>query len=562
MIKIILRNIFCSIAIIFFVLACKKEDLHKVELNQLDNKSTYTAPLEISISDHLNAGYDIYLNDSLVSSPRLYLEEAGFYELIACQTNICDTMIFVVLDPERGEAEWGLKKWTPKAYASTDLGTAEIQCIFPSKYVSGIRMPIIFFTIDEFQIVPIYHEVILNYNQNSFHIKRGIGSINTIIESGITQLSFMLGETEKTISFSMNQLVEQNIDNTITTHTEIGSFKLLRLTKNVEISEMGILTIKQGTVVLLSEGVNIENYGSINIQGTQQNPVIFSCAESDKLWGGIISKGTGNEITLSNTIFTQSGYHTSASYQYGHAKRQALFYLENSNCTIDSCFIIDNKGQIFYPVNSNLSITNSVVQRAKTAGQINSTTLTVDHCYFSDFPNDNQEYSDQDNDGLYINASNATITNSTFMYAKDDGIDSGASEGGEISISNCHFEAVFHEGLALSSGSEVNKIHHITNCTFTNCGQGIELGYSSPNHVVTVDSCYVFGNNIGVRYGDNYTWQQAGILRVKNSTIVNNFDKDIWNMVRASWSPYVDKMNFINTVVSIPDDNYPDLIIQ
>jgi hypothetical protein len=199
------------------------------------------------------------------------------------------------------------------------------------------------------------------------------------------------------------------------------------------------------------------------------------------------------------------------------------------------------------------------VQRAKTGGQINTSDISINNSMFTDFPDDSYTFRDEDNDGLYINFSNATIKNSTFMFAKDDGLDSGGSDGGTVDVDNCWFEANFHEGLALSSEAPASKTHNIINCTVTNCGQGIELGYSSPNHIVNVDNCYIFGNGIGLRYGDNYETSADGTMVISNSRSIYNVDKDVWNMVRSSWTGRLDHMIFSNTLISKPTEQYPNL---
>ena len=122
------------------------------------------------------------------------------------------------------------------------------------------------------------------------------------------------------------------------------------------------------------------------------------------------------------------------------------------------------------------------------------------------------------------------------MWSKDDGIDSGGSSGGDVQIDNCHFEGIFHEAMALSSGGSVTKNHDISNSTFKNNGQGIELGYSSPNHQVLVTDCQFEENMIGVRYGDNYDWEVSGHMELINCSFANNIDKDIWNFVRSEWA--------------------------
>jgi hypothetical protein len=202
------------------------------------------------------------------------------------------------------------------------------------------------------------------------------------------------------------------------------------------------------------------------------------------------------------------------------------------------------------------------VQRAQTGGQINYTDLTLRNSVFTDFPDDSNVFQDEDNDALYLSASDAVIDNTTFMFAKDDGLDSGNEEGGEINVTNCWFESCFHEGAALSSGNSVIKNHTFKGCVFINCGQGLELGFSSPNHTVTGENCMFLYNGIGIRYGDNYDWSEVdGKMIIKNSISLYN-DKDVWNMVRMNWSPKLENLIFENTQVSQFCPQYPDLEIK
>jgi hypothetical protein len=166
---------------------------------------------------------------------------------------------------------------------------------------------------------------------------------------------------------------------------------------------------------------------------------------------------------------------------------------------------------------------------------------------------------DGDNDALYLNASDAVITNTVFMFAKDDGLDSGADGGGVVTVTDCRFEACFHEGAALSSADPAVKNHFFSGCVFTNCGQGLELGYSSANHSVIADDCMFTNNGIGIRYGDNYAWSDVnGKMLIRNSSSLYN-DKDVWNMVRMIWSPKLENLSFENTVVSKFCPQYPGL---
>ncbi len=274
----------------------------------------------------------------------------------------------------------------------------------------------------------------------------------------------------------------------------------------------------------------------------------------------MIGTGSSNRIDALNTIFCRSGFHTGEGYDYGHAKRQALFFSERGKLDFKNCYMIDNAGQVFYPIGAKLNISYSLIQRAITGGQANYTDVRIEHSVFTDFPNDERVFQDQDNDAFYLSACDAIINNSVFMYALDDGLDSGGGEGGEVRVSNTRFESVFHEGAALSSSGTATKRHYFTNCEFTDCGQGIELGYSSLNHLVFVDSCKFTQNGIGIRFGDNYAWSHQGQITVSNSVSIENHSHDVWNMLRELWEADTAKMVFNNVMVSIPEPLYPQLI--
>ena len=224
--------------------------------------------------------------------------------------------------------------------------------------------------------------------------------------------------------------------------------------------------------------------------------------------------------------------------------------------------MLDHIGQIFYPQSATLVLDNILVQRVQTGGQVNYSDLTLRNSIFTDFPDDSYIFQDNDNDALYLSASDAEIDNTVFMFAKDDGLDSGNEEGGEITLANCRFEACFHEGAALSSGGSVIKNHIFRGCVFTNCGQGLELGFSSPNHTVLAENCMFIDNGTGIRYGDNYDWSDVnGKMIIKDSNSLFN-DKDVWNMVRMDWSPKLENMVFENTLVSQFCPQYPELEIR
>jgi hypothetical protein len=397
---------------------------------------------------------------------------------------------------------------------------------------------------------------------DAFNIKRGVGSVNIAASAISGKADFVVGGKKFSASLTRLSGAGLELSGIISTLIEIPANSLVRISGNLNISSTGSLTVREGAVILIDEAVDINVSGPVVFDGTAANPVFVTCSRQDKFWGGFITRESGGTIEAHYTVFCQSGYHDSEDYAWGHAGRQALFYTENSTLDLDHCFMTDHIGQIFYPKNATITCDNILVQRAKTGGQVNNTDLILRNSVFTDFPDDSNVFTDGDNDALYLNASDALITNTVFMFAKDDGLDSGADGGGDITVTDCSFEACFHEGAALSSVSPAVKNHVFSGCVFTNCGQGLELGYSSANHSVVADDCMFLNNGTGIRYGDNYDWSDVnGKMLIRNSSSLNN-DKDVWNMVRMTWSPKLENLSFENTVVSKYCPQYPELGIM
>jgi hypothetical protein len=535
-------------------------------LSELQTKHDYYLPVNL-VNDIDNAEVEkIILNEEQPDfgyGQVLPLEKAGFYELIilyAGDREGSDTILFTLNTSERENAEWGIGVWVPQGFGTINLsGSEEIEVISPAHFLNEINIPFIFFAREGEALIQTYSEASHTKSGEEFYIKRGVGSVN--IDGAFVDdiMEFDIGGMIIQHSISEKSGFDLELSGEVTGSMEIPANSSVRITNDVHFADNASLNIGAGSLIAIDEGVNVYNEGPVVVAGTKENPVLITCSEKNKFWGGFISTGINGTIEASYTIFCQSGYHDSQDYNWGHAQRQALFYTENSTLSLENCYMTDHIGQIFYPLNSTLHLTNILVQRAKTGGQLNHSVATVNNSIFTDFPDDSPVYRDEDNDALYIHASNVTIDHSLFMFAKDDGLDSGGNLGGTVTVNDSRFEACFHEGAALSSKDEVSKTHTFNNCIFTNCGQGLELGFSSPNHLVIANGCEFLNNYIGIRYGDNYSWAVVeGKMEILNSYSLYN-GKDVWNMVRQEWSPKLSNMSFENTVISSYTSQYPGL---
>jgi hypothetical protein len=568
-----LKNLLTFLILLLFVLGCNKEDKKITEppegcinLSELETKQDYYMPFALA-NDTNNIHLALLNNDTIDFSYGDFIEfkDNGFYELVLIyketqQAN--DTFLFTTKTEERENSEWGIRAWVPAPYETVLLSSEDVEIYYPHRYIDSIKVPFIFYVRESGIIKAIYCIGISPSSGDTFNIKQGVGSVNLVASAISNQSNFIVGGKQLSATPDKISEPQTELQGTINTDIEIPANSLVRIHSNLEISPTGSLTVREGAVILIDEAIDINVNGPIVFAGTAENPVFITCSRNNKYWGGFITRVSDGTIEAEYTIFCQSGYHDSEGYNWGHSGRQALFYTENSTLILDHCFMLDHIGQIFYPQYATLILDDILVQRAQTGGQINYSDLTLRNSIFTDFPDDSDVFLDLDNDALYLSASDAEINNTTFMFAKDDGLDSGNTEGDEIILTNCRFEACFHEGAALSSGSTVIRNHTFRGCVFTNCGQGLELGFSSPNHLVVAENCMFLNNGIGIRYGDNYKWSDVGgKMFIKNSFSLNN-DKDVWNMVRKIWKPKLENLSFENTMVSQFCPQYPELEIK
>ncbi len=534
-------------------------------LSELNTRTNHYLPFALcnDIDDQFE---QIYLNKEEIDlnfGEQLEIEKSGFFELILDYKDTgkdSDTVLFTLITEEREPAEWGIEAWVPAPIITGPVPSCEMVKIYPRQFIEGMGIPFIFYLIQNNMPVEGYYLASSISEEKEFYIKHGVGSIMLSQDEIDETQSFTIGEESLNITITKVNETPQSMSGEITENTTIDENTIVKITDDLTITSNASLIVNAGAIILIDEAVNIRNDGSVSINGTESNPVLITCSQYRKFWGGFISEGENSVISASYTIFCQSGYHNTGDYSsWGHAHRQALFFTQNSELNLDHCYMLDHVGQIFYPISARLNLESILVQRAKTSGQLNYTHATITNSIFTDFPDDSQVYRDEDNDALYINASDVTIDKCIFMFAKDDGMDSGGNEGGTVTVTDTRFEACFHEGAALSSQGEVVKNHVFRNCTFFNCGQGLELGFSSPNHSVTAENCRFISNYIGIRYGDNYNWPSvSGHMYIRNSQSLYN-GKDVWNMVRNLWAPRLQHMHFENVQVSSFVEQYFDL---
>jgi len=549
------------------LVACDKtpvEVIADLTLDELNDKEEYTGGMVVDYRSYMGKDLDKVLVNGLQPDDPYVLELhfAGYYRIEIWQGRSAQgspqVIRIVILDPVRGNPEWGLPPWTPAEHENGVLDGQTVSLIHSPFAPPDVDIPLVVVLGEELTLSDTYLDA--EIASAGFRIKRGVGSVQ--IPGNSSSYTLKVDQDELPLSVDRTEAAPVSISGVLSADMHIPANSYIHIPADLSIPSGITLRIENGCFITVAPEVNIQNDGTLYLSGTAIAPVTVTCSNNTAYWGGIIGSLAGNRVEAYHTIFSRSGHHTGDDYNWGHAHRQALFYSNSGSMKLDHCYMTDHIGQVFYPLSSTLDLSNCLVQRAKTGGQMNQSELVMDRCIFTDFPDDSNNYRDNDNDGLYLDECDALISNSIFMYAKDDGLDSGASGGGEVIVTNTIFESVFHEGAALSSGHSVTKLHRFSNCLFSNCGQGIELGYSSPNHQVEVESCSFIRNGIGIRYGDCYDFPHRGFIHVSNSESLENTVYDVWNMNKENWAADTSHMSFENVLVSKANDMYPQLIIN
>jgi len=534
---------------------------------------------EVNFSIPSEAGFTIEatLNDSPVAlDTNIEITTPGYYELDLTKTNDSDlteeseTIQFIVRDSSRGNSEWGLINWTP--YPTLDsapgaFSNANLEFITPRNLPQGFPVPMIARVTDANSGKSLRLNAtlsILESPDQPIRILRGFGSrLHTAPDtSGPITLSPNYHGLSSTRDLFIDPVtIWTEISSDITSTVDYGAGARLSITSNITVADGATLTIGPGSIIQIAPGVDIEVDGILSIRATTESPAFFTNIPGQSPWGGFFLRGANSQANVTGAIFTGSGADTnwfSGSGYSSHRKEQATFLFDaGTQGSFTDCFFIDVPGQALHGKDATIAITNCLIQRLPTVGQFNGGAVTVNGSAFIEFPDHSNVFSDDDNDGIYFTAGTHQLIDTLIGWARDDGVDAGSGNSGSVDVDGCWFEACFHEGMAWSGqGRSIT----VKNTVAMNCGQGIEAGWSGAadngSPVVDVTNSLTVGNHIGLRFGDNYTWDYDGELNVSDSLSLFN-DRNIWGMEWDSWTYRLDKMTIENNKLTTPDPLHP-----
>ena len=393
----------------------------------------------------------------------------------------------------------------------------------------------------------------LHRGKGSAEVETGAGSATLAVEvAGASAQRTVTTATPDVARIMMGELTSDELF--------WGPHEIIHVTDDITVPIGSTLAINAGTLVLLDPEVNLAVSGDIVAAGTVEAPVYLAPWAGDKPWGGLRLPGGSGDFSY--TFFTHGG--GDSSKVFGHSGSQAVLFVDNGNMALDNVFLLDNAGKGLGSQSATLTVTNSLISRCDTGGELKQSQVSFYRTWFLEMPNADGEPVDDDNDGIYLhnppsglpaNEPSATLTECVFAVGKDDGID---HNGSRVRVADSFIEGFHHEGIACSKDNWVE----VSNTLVRGCQQGIESGYGSPE--VRVDHCTVVENEVGFRLGDSYERVVTGSLTVTNSIAVENSEANVWNFSRRDSGPLPGHVAISYSVVDTPEwdslnDNLPGL---
>jgi hypothetical protein len=525
----------------------------------------------------------------------------GYHELKAESRNgtggLVDSKLvrFIVRDPVRGNTEDGIPPFTPLRTvndAPSAFSGNTLKTVAPPSWPAGLPIPLVAMLRNGSNEPVRLNGVVgfAGFPQTTLQLRRGWGSVvaPAATVAGTLEVGAMVNGLSHNPSISIEASPSfTSVSGTISANTTWLANSRIYVTNTLTINTGATLTVGAGTIVKLAPSVEIVVNGTLQINGADGQPVVFTPDAAGQFWGGIEMPAATSQVIAQHAIFTGSGedttwFSTHSGYST-HKTEQALFLISGSGAGtavgaqlhLTDCYCFSLRGQeMNSKTNTWIDFTRVLMQRAITCGELNGSKVTIDRSALLEFPSEDATFVDGDNDGIYLTNGELSISNSVVGFTKDDGVDSGGNGGDNpytaaaditpFTNTNNWYEGTYHEGNSLSGTRNVTH----TGCVILNCGQGIEAGYSAsatgngPNEIT--DGCLFVGNMVAARWGDNYGsgYSYNATYELKNSIVLNSLYHDVWSYDWNAWTYFdatslnsfgIPKFNVHDNRLSQPD---------
>jgi len=575
-----LRRIFLGgLVCLLNLFALVSSGLAQISIEGVEDQVIYGGSVSFIVNSEEGFDYTVELNgDPIATDVSIEVNEPEYYELyvhrIEQPPGVEESILvqFIVRAMERGNTEYGLPVWTPYPQidsAAAEFTGAQLTIVTPAAYPMGLEIPVIARVEDASgNRLGVNGDITAEgFEGYPLQLLRGVGSVflPAAAEGGIISYTAEIQSLQVPKQITIEASTTwQTVSANITTSTNWGENARIHISgvagNLLTIASGATLTIGAASVIMIDPDITISVEGSIVVNGTLEQPVVFTGPDRNVPWGGFLFESGTSQGELTGSILTGSGadsnwFNNNPGHGSSHRKDQCAFYLSGgAHVSLTDCYLVDNYGQAGHGESAYLTMTGCLVQKCVTAGQYNGGAVILEDCALIEFPSAAAPFADDDSDVFYLTGGAHFLTDCLLGWALDDGIDAGSGAAGSVTVNNCWFESCYHEAMAWSETRDADIIDTV----ILNCGQGIECGFGDPT--VDADHCLSTANVIGARFGDNYDWSYDGFLTVSNSLLLFNV-RDVWGRAWDDWTVHLSQMDIQNNYLSAPNANYPNNLI-
>jgi hypothetical protein len=338
---------------------------------------------------------------------------------------------------------------------------------------------------------------------------------------------------------------------------------IVRVTNNFGVPAGFTLSVRSNTLVLIDGVINVDGAspgrtgitfyvnGRIDAQGTESDPVTFTCSSTNRNfhWGQMRFEGGALASAPTNlfqhTIVTRGGQATGE----GHTSQGPVFRPHNAKLVFEHCSLTDHEanvprgnaaygtpGKIAFADTAELTFNNCLLQRAREGPEIQGTALLVTNSVIMDMRGPD------DSDGIYVHApgggQTCAIKNSILAAGDDDGID---TLDPVFTVDNCIIRDWNNlledaKGISVFNGSTTIRRSLIVNCTV---GIAAKSGGTTPsttpvlvtiiNSTMTANLTNAYANKKSTAMGPNVHFNITNSILWGGNPLHSDFEPNSTN---------------------------------
>src|SRR4051812_981992 len=262
---------------------------HAQLITGVADRTVYTDSATFNVATAAGFTYEVTLNGTPVpaGSPQT-VRRMDYYDLLARRTQISDGTVvsqlirFIVLSSNRGSPEQGLIQWTPYPpipSGSGEFAGGQLTVVAPQTFPAGIDIPVIAWVDDGPGNGRRVNGNVIANGFPSLPLRRGVGHVLLPPATNSGPLNYNAHIQSLAASKIVNidsSTTWSNISGILPATTVWSANARVRVTGNITIASGSTLTIGAGAIVQLNAGVNITNSGRPVINGTMDQPVVFT----------------------------------------------------------------------------------------------------------------------------------------------------------------------------------------------------------------------------------------------------------------------------------------------